>query len=745
MVDWARTPGQSMSEIIIEGADSVPAQPMLVLPNRVDLATMLELEKALGGTGRIAWMVENTQMPGEVIMNRLRETRSPGFVCAVNQQGRDAIMVKVRQQLERGRHVVLLPGRPLQAPGNLTDVPSGLLSLFDSTPLHAMPVYAGMYNNYFDAAITTREPYDRLHISICPPVKAGNQLGARVQAAWMSAQVSQIEKLPMLEHANLPHMLVEALLRNPKGRLLDGIDDSTLLYRDILSAAVMATSVLEKHASTRRMGIILPPGKLGTIANMACLLSGITAVNINYTASKEQFEHMVKQAGLTRFITETRFVNKQRQFSWPHSRDLIFLDQELAEQGPWRLKVWNTLSKIRTPQQLMEHAHVATPKPEDEAAILFTGGTEDKPMGVPLSHRMLLAGALSLRSRLQLSPGHDILLSVLPAFMPAGLISGLLLPLLGGFDMVTYPTPTAGKRLCTLVHQHAVAMLTNTPAGIRAMLKAATEPTTFAQLQYCISSGAKLPGNLVEIAQQRFGLQLLESYGAAEVLPFAATSAPAPAADPDSTRPLLPASRKGGVGAPLPGVAVRITGLYTPEASPTPSNPGLVWLKGPAVTRSYLGLSNEDTPRMHGNWFCTGDVGYMSPDGMLTILGRKVRFTQMGSEMIPHVQLEEILYKVFNVMQEDNERKLAVVSVPSRTGGEELVLLSTLHKEVIPSDYLTLRYGVTNLHLPASWAPKHIIPVNTSPPCPTANWTTRPASWEPAACSKSNWDKKQMD
>jgi hypothetical protein len=73
---------------------------MLVIPNRVDLSTMVELEKALGGPGRVAWMVENTLMPGEAVMNRLRETKSPGFVCAVNQQGRDAIVARTRQQLE---------------------------------------------------------------------------------------------------------------------------------------------------------------------------------------------------------------------------------------------------------------------------------------------------------------------------------------------------------------------------------------------------------------------------------------------------------------------------------------------------------------------------------------------------------------------------------------------------------------------------------------------------------------------
>ncbi len=707
-----------MSEIRIDGADSIPAQPILVVPNRVDLPTMLELEKALGGKAHVAWLVESSLMPGEAVMNHLRQSQSAGFVCALHQQNRDFIVAKVRHHLEMGRHVVMLPGRPLQAPGTLADIPANLLTLFDGTTLDAMPVYAGMYNNYFDAAITTREPYDRLHISFSPPLRAGNQLGSRLQAAWMSAQTSQLEQHPMLEHPCLPRLLVEALLRNPQGRLLDGIDDTTLHYRDILSAAVMTTGVLEKHSTTARMGIILPPGKLSTIANLACLLTGITAVNINYTATPEQFSHVVEQAGLTRFITDTRFTNMQRQFAWPPARDLIYLDQELAEKGPWKLKAWSTLSKLRTPQQLMQHASISSPDGDTEATILFTGGTEDKPLGIPFSHRMLLAAVISLRSRLQLSPGHDILLSIMPAYTPAGLIGGLLLPLLGGFDMVTYTLPASGKRICSLVQQHQAALVINTPAGTRAMLKAAADSNTFTSLRYCLCTGAKMPAALAAEAQQRFRLQVQECYGAAEVLPFAAAAMPAPDADPDTTRPCQPTARKGCIGAPLPGVAVRITGLYTPEPSPTPSSPGLVWLKGPAVTRKYLGLSNEDTPRMHGNWFCTGDVGYMSPDGMLTILGRKVRFTQMGSEMIPHVQLEEYLYKIFNIPQDDNERRLAVVSVPSRTGGEELVLLSTLHKEITAADYSILREGISNLHLPRNWAPRHILPVKFIPTLP---------------------------
>lgn len=691
---------------------------MLILPNRVNLPAMLELEKALGGRDRVAWMVEVSLSPGGAIIQHLQETRPHGMRCSVSQQGRDYVLSQVRKYLETGRHVVFLPGRPLQAPASLTDIPAHLLTLFDGSNIHAVPVYVGMYNNYLDAAITTREPYDTLHITFCKPLRAGLQLGTRAQAAWMHAQTTQLEQHPMLQHANLPEMIVDALLRNPEGKLLDGVDDSTLLYRDLLSAAVMATGVLEKHSANKRMGIILPPGKLSTIANLACIMAGISAVNINYTATQEQFDHMVKEANLTRFITESRFTNKQRNFPWPLTRDLIFLDQELAAKGSWKLKAWSTLSRLRTPQQIMQHAGIATPAPEQEAAVIFTGGTEGKPMGAPFTQRMLLAATMSLRSKLELSPGHDALMSILPAYTPTGLVAGILLPILGGYNMVTYPTPTAGKRICTLVHEHSAALVANTPSGLRAMFKAAKEPNPFTSLHYCLSAGVKMPPSLAEAARQHFGVEVLECYGTAESLPFAAAAMPAPIGDSETSQPTLPTSCKGCIGAPMPGVAVRITGLYSPEASRQPSNPGLVWLSGPSVAHQYIGSDGNESPRMFGKWFCTGDVGYMTPNGLLCIMGRRVRFTQMGEDMIPHVQLEEYLYKIFNVTPEENERKLAVVSVPSRTGGEELVILSTLHKEVIPSDYLTLRYGVTNLRLPSTWAPKHIIPVKYIPTLP---------------------------
>ena len=60
-----------MSKMVTEGTGNIPEQSVLVLPNRVNTAIMHELEKALGGPGRVAWLVQNELPPEPAIMGHL--------------------------------------------------------------------------------------------------------------------------------------------------------------------------------------------------------------------------------------------------------------------------------------------------------------------------------------------------------------------------------------------------------------------------------------------------------------------------------------------------------------------------------------------------------------------------------------------------------------------------------------------------------------------------------------------------
>lgn len=120
--------------------------------------------------------------------------------------------------------------------------------------------------------------------------------------------------------------------------------------------------------------------------------------------------------------------------------------------------------------------------------------------------------------------------------------------------------------------------------------------------------------------------------------------------------------------------------------------------------------------------FGAGGVGKLSDEGLLTISGRKARFSKINDTLVPHVAAEDALYKVLGLPTDDGVRRLAIVGVPNPRGaGEILALLSTVHKNVVPQDIITARYALLNARYPAAWAPTHIMPVSSIPSLPNGS------------------------
>ena len=70
--------------VSIEGAERIPEKPTLILPNRMTLAAMDALQKALGGADKVAWLVDSSLPPNAEIMTYLRtRRRHPVFFCSI--------------------------------------------------------------------------------------------------------------------------------------------------------------------------------------------------------------------------------------------------------------------------------------------------------------------------------------------------------------------------------------------------------------------------------------------------------------------------------------------------------------------------------------------------------------------------------------------------------------------------------------------------------------------------------------
>jgi acyl-[acyl-carrier-protein]-phospholipid O-acyltransferase/long-chain-fatty-acid--[acyl-carrier-protein] ligase len=156
-------------------------------------------------------------------------------------------------------------------------------------------------------------------------------------------------------------------------------------------------------------------------------------------------------------------------------------------------------------------------------------------------------------------------------------------------------------------------------------------------------------------------------------------------------------ARRGTIGHPLPGVAVRIVDPETMQ--PLPANqPGLLMVKGPNVMKGYLGRPEKTAEVIREGWYVTGDIATMEDDGFLIITDRLTRFSKIGGEMVPHIKIEERLQE----FSDRPEQVFAVAAVPDEKKGERIVVLHTL-----PEDQLAVVLEkFQQCDLPALWKPK---------------------------------------
>ncbi len=221
------------------------------------------------------------------------------------------------------------------------------------------------------------------------------------------------------------------------------------------------------------------------------------------------------------------------------------------------------------------------------------------------------------------------------------------------------------------------------------------EPEDFARLNLVITGAERLPPDVAEAFEKRFGVRPHEGYGTTELSPVVSANIP-PSRLPGEFQV---GHREGTVGQPMPGVAVKVVDLDT-GADLGPDKSGMLLVKGPNVMRGYLGRPDLTAEVMRDGWYVTGDIAVIDDDGFIRITGRQSRFSKIGGEMVPHLRIEEALCEVLKPGEEDQVR-LAVTAVPDARKGERIVVLHTGLS--CPVDQLCRDLASTGL--PPLWVP----------------------------------------
>ncbi len=589
--------------------------------------------------------------------------------------------------LQRGGRLVLFPEGRLSRTG-------GLMKLFDGTGFLLFKTRAKVITCYLRGA--HRLPYSphpgwkkcfptvSAHFSevLTPPHLehlSASQVRAQTTDWLRHALVNQQFKVEMeFGPQNVLAAIAETARQRPKQIILEDLTRQKLTYRRLLVGADVLsqqwrTALTPGH---ERVGVMLPNVNAMPVVILSLWQLGKVPAILNFSSGMAAMLACAELAGIRRVITSRIFLERAKLKIQPLVEagfQMIYLEDVRAQvSGPRRYLTW--LRHVLTP-----HPTLRTPHSGDEpAVILFTSGSEGVPKGVELSHANLLA---NIRQMLAIADMQDVdrMFNAMPLFHSFGLTVGTLLPLVRGMYVFIYPSPLHYRMVPTAFYDTDCTIFLSTNTFLNGYARKANS-YDFRSMRYMFAAAEKLQESTAQTWSQRFGVRILEGYGATECSPCICVNTPL-------------APKYGSVGRLLPGMEFKLGPVEGVEDG------GRLFVRGPNIMRGYLNADADAKFKALDGWYDTGDIVSVDAEGCMYIRGRLKRFAKVSGEMVSLTAVEDALAGAFP--QYGLRCQVAVVAQPDEHKGEMLIAITNEPRLQLDAIRAAIKAkGLTNLCAP---------------------------------------------
>ncbi len=440
-----------------------------------------------------------------------------------------------------------------------------------------------------------------------------------------------------------------------------GLLTRTLILRRLLRREVLGSNADEKH-----VGLLIPPSVGAAVTNAAVSLDGRIAVNLNYTVSSEVINACISQCRIRHVLTSRRVMEK---LDLKIDAELVYLE-DFKEKVTLADKLLAAAQTWLLPAAALERwLGLTRTEPDDVLTVIFTSGSTGLPKGVMLTHRNVGTNIEGFNAIIDLQR-RDVLVGILPLFHSFGFTVTLWTVLTLQPKGIYHYSPLEARQIGKLCRQHGATILIAAPTFLRSYVRRC-QPEDFAAMEVVVTGAEKLPPELADLFEQKFGVRPVEGYGTTELSPVVGVNIP-----PGRVTGTTPhGCREGTIGRPLPGILAKTVDLDTGEELGVGQS-GMLLIKGPNVMKGYLGRPDLTAEVIRDGWYETGDMAQIDAEGFIKITGRVSRFSKIGGEMVPHIHIEEEIARILN-LQEEETITMAVTAVPEARKGERLVVLHT--------------------------------------------------------------------
>jgi len=292
------------------------------------------------------------------------------------------------------------------------------------------------------------------------------------------------------------------------------------------------------------------------------------------------------------------------------------------------------------------------------AAMCYTSGTAGKPKGVLYSHRAMTLHTLgaSLTNALEIRE-EDCILPAVPMFH----VNAWGLPYIAtmmGAKLVLPGQYLDAESLLDLFHREQVTISAGVPtiwSAVLAKLDADPGKYDVKKLRKMFVGGSATSKSLLQAFSERHGLTIIPVWGMTETTPIGTVSKPS-SVDPTTSLDEQYTHRTRP-GTPVPFVEIRARGQdgIVPWDGKTM---GELEVRGPWVAKAYYQRPDASDRFTEDEWFRTGDIVSIDPDGSQKIEDREKDLIKSGGEWISSLDLENA------IMAHPAVAEAAVIGVP---------------------------------------------------------------------------------
>lgn len=589
--------------------------------------------------------------------------------------------------LEHDTKTVIFPEGRISVTGSLMKIYDGTGMVADKSKATILPIRisGAQYTHFSKLQRIVRLrlfPKITIHISTPTHISAPDNLKGKSRREYCGHVLADIMTKMMFDTSPYRQTIFSSLLESRKihggrHRITDDLDRNRLSYNNLITRSIVLGQAFKNMTELGdNVGIFLPNSSTTLITILGLQLYGRVPAMLNYSLGSVSVLSACQTAQIKIVLTSHRFItlgNLTDEAEQLSKQCVLIYLEDLAKN----ISAFNKLTALIKSTTTAFWYNPKLVNPDSPAVVLFTSGSEGTPKGVVLSHANIIGNLKQLEACISFN-AQDIVLNFLPMFHSFGFTVGTILPIISGMKTFFYPTPLHFSVIPEIAYEIHATIMFGTNTFFAAYAKKA-HAYDFFNMRYVVAGAEKLQENTRQIWADKFGIRILEGYGATETSPITSVNTPM-------------YYKAGSVGRFMPAMEYKL------ETIPGINDAGQLHVKGPNIMLGYLLADNPGVlvlpESIYGKgWHDTGDIVNVDNEGFISIRGRSKRFAKVGGEMISLTAVEQLAINAWP------DADHAAISIVDAKKGEQIILVTT-KKQAVISDLIAASPGISNISIP---------------------------------------------